>query len=125
MKTRNEKIQEFLGEQTIDIDLCQYFQSDIDFNQFNENVLQGIREEDVIYYHKAMEFLLKNDPSLKDSLEIAGDLGFETNQLNSEILATLLYQEYLGEQYSEIQSDIEDFFLKVDNVDLTENETIF
>jgi hypothetical protein len=68
---------------------------------------------EVIYYHRAMEFLMKNDASLKESLGIANDLGFDLNSLNSETLASLLasqmiHQEFM-EYYTELEELIEEF----------------
>ena len=46
--------------------------------------------EEIIYYHYAIEFLKENDASLHNSLEIAEELGYSIKDLNSELLASLL-----------------------------------
>lgn len=46
--------------------------------------------EEIIYYHHAIEFLKENDASLHNSLEIAEELGYSIKDLNSELLASLL-----------------------------------
>lgn len=67
-----------------------------------EAVYDYIREScDIIYYSNAIEYLSEHDCSLRDSLELASDLGYDAESLNSEILATLLFQNHLiTEAYS-------------------------
>ena len=48
---------------------------------------------DIIYYSEAMDYLRRNDTSLTKSLEIAAEYGYETHDLNSELLASLLATE--------------------------------
>jgi len=97
----------------IDIDFCNY----LDFNQLtdfdklieeldNNNALNV----DIIYYYNAIKYLQKNDPSLKESLELASDLGFNTDNLNSEVLASLLASENLRSEFYELENEINDFF---------------
>lgn len=62
---------------------------------------------DIIYHARAMEYLLENDPSLHFSLEIAGDMGFEIKNLNSETLASLLASQNERENFDEIRDDLE------------------
>lgn len=76
----------------------------------DENKLRGyleelINEQEIIYNHTAIKFLAENDASLIASLEIASDLGYETKNLNSELLATLLLQQKLGEELAELDLD--------------------
>jgi hypothetical protein len=59
-------------------------------------------EQEIIYYYKATEYLLENDSSLRDSLDLAHDMGFSLENLNSEVLATLLYQRDLLESIEEV-----------------------
>ena len=58
---------------------------------YSEHVERAINEQtDVIYYSHAIEFLSKNDPSLRESLEIASEHGYKPEDLDSEKLASLL-----------------------------------
>ena len=43
-------------------------------------------------------------------MSIAYEYGYEAKDINSELLASLLYSQDLREQYSNIESEIEDFF---------------
>jgi len=45
---------------------------------------------EIVYYSTAIEYLKENDPSLSNSLELAAEYGYTTENLNSEILASLL-----------------------------------
>lgn len=71
-----------------------------------------INEQDITYYSKAMEYLSENDDSLRTSLELAHDMGYEARDLNSELLATILLQDTLSSEWSNIQNDVEEIFNK-------------
>jgi hypothetical protein len=68
---------------------------------------------DIIYYRTAMEYLMKNDPSLKESLEYANMLGFTLDNLNSETLASILASELEREEFAENENEINDFFIEL------------
>ena len=65
---------------------------------------------EVIYYHKAMEYLSEHDDSLSDSMQLAHDLGCEPSSINSELLATLLLQDRLHDEILSLESNLEDYF---------------
>ena len=67
-------------------------------------------QEEIIYYYEAMKYLSREDASLSQSLEIASEYGYTTENLNSELLATLLYQQNLTNQWYEISEQIEQIF---------------
>lgn len=66
---------------------------------------QAINEEEIIYYSRAMEYLMENDTSLQESISLAADMGYETKALNSELLATLLFQQNLREELDKLLSE--------------------
>jgi hypothetical protein len=70
-----------------------------------EYIQERIYEHEVIYYHRAMEYLVENDPSLMESLELASEGGYEAGKLNSEILATLHIQQAMSEELHELDFD--------------------
>lgn len=75
-----------------------------------ENLEERISEEEIIYYSNAIKYLAENDASLQESLGIASDLGYTTDKLNSETLATLLYQQNLRNELSKLTPEIEEIF---------------
>ncbi len=96
----NQTIQNRLSE------LCEYYALDDPFNYLQEDFVDDIHEYtadeiqeelqdngyfnvEIIYYYKAMQYLLEHDTSLTESLEYAAELGYETQNLNSETLASL------------------------------------
>lgn len=67
-------------------------------------------EEEIIYYQNAIEYLQKYDNSLRDSLEIASEYGYTFDNLNSEILASLLATRKNEEAFTEKETKINEFF---------------
>jgi len=65
---------------------------------------------EIIYYSNAIEYLHKNDPSLRESLELASEYGYGVDKLNSEILASLLASQNAREEFSDLRDEIESFF---------------
>ncbi len=97
-KTKNELTREtlqeltlkYLGEDATDFynhteDLGEKDSQDI-YEDLNEN---GFLNVEIIYYHTAMKYLTEHDTSLTESLELAAELGYTTENLNSELLASL------------------------------------
>ena len=99
---------------------------DIDFNYFlnyeEHTTLDEITDvlhdnnafdQEVIYYSTAIKYLQENDPSLSESMEIASELGFELKNLNSEVLASLLKTQNVQNDFSELETEIEDFLTEL------------
>lgn len=66
--------------------------------------------DSIVYYSNAIEFLADNDPSLNDSLELAGEYGFGVSDLNSETLANLLFDSLAREELYGMRDDIQAYF---------------
>tara|TARA_R100001230_G_C5639865_1_gene146180 strand:- start:543 stop:983 length:441 start_codon:yes stop_codon:yes gene_type:complete len=96
----NQTIQDRLSE------LCEKYLNDDPFQYLDESFVEDIHEYtaqeieeelldngffnvEIIYYSNAIEYLKENDSSFSESLEIAYELGYETQHLNSELLASL------------------------------------
>lgn len=106
-------IKQFLEEKSknSELDFSYVYQDGMTFSEYEDAIDTYIRESsDIIYYSNAIEFLKENDPSLMDSLQLAADLGYTPDNLNSEILATLLNQQMLFEEWGEISSEMEEYF---------------
>jgi hypothetical protein len=65
-------------------------------------------EIDIIYYSKAMKYLSENDASLSESIEIASDMGYSTENINSELLASLHASQKVREDFYSITDEIDD-----------------
>lgn len=117
---RAEKIKKFFDEEIKmnDIDIMYYIDAD-EVNSFDD-VLQQIEDAngfdvEVIYYTTAMEYLMERDPSLRESLEIAHDFGYTADNINSELLASLLASKLCREEFMSYEDDITEFFNNLDN----------
>jgi len=115
MKTIRDFLQKLNDSNNSELDLAYYYNDGMDFDEYEEAIYQSICENEIIYYSKAMKFLSENDNSLTYSMEIASDLGYTTENINSELLATLLHQEFLKEEFSEYSGDIENFIEEYEN----------
>ena len=106
------KLQQIAEHNQFDVDLANLYYNEDTFTDFCDKVNDAIMNEEVIYYHQAIKYLMREDASLSDSLDIASEYGYTTEQLNSELLATLLYQQRLTEQWYEIEQQVKELFNK-------------
>jgi len=91
---------------TTPIDLDYLYEDGMTFEELEERVYQLISEEEVIGYYKALRILYTFDWSLNESMGLADEMGLELKGLNSEVLATLLYQEKLRKEWELNRDDI-------------------
>ena len=106
----SNKLQKIAEDNNFDIDLANLYYNEDTFNDFCDKVNDAIMQEEIIYYYEAMKYLIREDASLSQSLEIASEFGYTTENLNSELLATLLYQQNLTNQWYEISEQVEEIF---------------
>ena len=125
MKT---KIENFLSDLSTEIDVLNYVDIDnIDTNSPFDSICEMIEDNngfdiEIIYYSRAINFLAENDPSLHESLEIASDYGYEVQNLDSEILASLLASKLVREEFYGLESEINDFFADLEEEEEEEEE---
>ena len=98
----------------------------IDLDNPFQSIVEQVEDQngfdvEIIYYATAMEYLTENDTSLRESLEIASDLGYETKNLNSELLASLLASQLERDNFYALQEEIETFFEEL-NEEISANE---
>jgi sugar phosphate isomerase/epimerase len=97
-----------------------------DFSDFDE--LKDLLEDnnsfdvEIIYYSNAMEYLRNNDPSLKNSLKLAENMGFELKSLNSETLASLLASDNARDSFYELEAKISDLIIQMQAIEEEEEE---
>ena len=95
----------------LEFDINYIMQSqDLTFDEFSEKIDTWINEVEVIYYSTAIQYLAQNDNSLNESMNIAAEYGYEVQNINSELLATLLTQKNLRDAWSEISDEVEELF---------------
>ncbi len=110
------KVEKFLAELNTEVDILNCVDvEEIDLDDAFNSILEMIEDSngfdiEIIYYSRAIEYLVDHDKSLQESLALADDAGFDLKSLNSEILASLLASENARESFYECRSEIEDFF---------------
>ena len=115
-QAQQTKVFEFLNGLTSDVCITDYVNvEDINIDNAYNSIQEKIDDNngfdiEIIYYSKAIEYLSENDPSLKESLEIASDYGFELKNLDSEKLASLLASQNARDNFYGLESEIETFF---------------
>jgi hypothetical protein len=112
---RQERIDEKLTTLLKDTDFSDYpFEGHDSADDCIEAIREQINQEEVIYYSNAMEYLCENDASLNESMALAAEYGYTPDNINSELLASLLVQKNLNDALSQITDEIEEVFDEVD-----------
>ena len=113
-QTKNQSLIKFLDTLNLDdIDFNAFISDDDEINNFDD--LYAILDDnnalsiDIIYYSEAIKFLAENDNSLKESINLASELGYDIKNVNSEMLASLLATELLRNELNSYESYINDF----------------
>ena len=119
-----EKIEAFLksldAKIEINDNLINYVDiENIDFSDAFNSIYDMVEENygfdiEIIYYSNAIKYLQENDASLQESLEIAEEYGYELENLNSEVLASLLASRNAREDFADLREEIEDFFAELE-----------
>lgn len=108
------------------LNLVDYIYTDdlqnLDFSNAFDEIIDLLNEGnafdiDIIYYSNSMEYLTLHDTSLKDSIDLAINMGYELKDINSEILASLLATEITQNAFYEYQDKINEFFENFDAVE--------
>jgi len=91
------KISDFEFKYRLDIDLTdpslwEAMQDEDQFYEFFDLLIDRVHQLEFIYYGNSIKYLMENDASLNESIQMAIDCGFEIEKLNSELLATLHHQ---------------------------------
>lgn len=112
-----QKIYDFLDSLECEVDIVNYIDiENINYSNAFYSILEMLEERgafniDVIYYSVAIEYLSQNDPSLKESLNLATEMCYEPQDLSSEILASLLKSKFVRDEFYELEDEINEFFL--------------
>ena len=107
--TPQQEVISFLDSSISNVDFAAYLTGE-DFTTFEEvrDLLEdnGALNIEIIYYNDAMRYLMQNDNSLRNSLDLAADFGYELKNLNSELLASLLASENARTEFYELENEI-------------------
>lgn len=111
------QIETFLKSLNIDnLEIMDYVDiEDIDMNNAFESIFDMLDEKDafnidIIYYYNAMEYLKEHDNSLNESLNLAMLMNYDLENLNSEVLASLLASENARNDFYKKEKEITNFF---------------
>jgi hypothetical protein len=118
MNTKNthKTIENFLSNLQTEVDILGYINiEDIDHSEPYNSIYEMIQDNggfniDIIYFSDAINYLKEHDQSLSDSLEIAIEYGYTIENINSELLASLLASRNAEQDFYDLKSEIEDFF---------------
>ena len=105
-----DTIKKRLSEINSTIELTDYYHEGITLDEFIEEVTTSIYQDGITYYSEAIKYLAREDSSLTKSTELYMELGETLEDLNSERLATVLYQQRQLESLSDINAEIESAF---------------
>tara|TARA_R100000734_G_C3291311_1_gene83121 strand:+ start:358 stop:804 length:447 start_codon:yes stop_codon:yes gene_type:complete len=121
---KEQRLNELIGETLYE--LCEEYLEDNPLDYLSEDTQENLHEltdyqiaeelEDngffdveIIYYANAIDYLREHDNSLRESLEIASEYGYKTEEINSELLASLLASRKKREDfYSYVLPKIQD-----------------
>lgn len=117
IQTKAQKIMQIINEidnNTLDL---KYFINETDLDDINNiddlqdylkllNQDRDVTNTEIIGYYNAMQYLLENDYSLKDSIDIAYEYGYTTNEIHSELLASLLATRIKEDKFYKMIDDI-------------------
>ena len=119
-KTKNELMRDTLQELTLKYlgeDASDFYNHTEDLGEKDSHQIyedlndSGFFNVEIIYYHKAMEYLKEHDTSLTESLELAQEMGFSLENLNSEALASLHASRERENKYFEfVASELEKIY---------------
>lgn len=88
----------------------------LDYDDLEESLQTAITQTEIISYYPACRYLLDNDPSLKDSIEMLVDLSYsDLSNISSELLATVHLQAELMNETSGIAQIVETFTEDLEN----------
>jgi len=88
------KISDFEFKYRLDIDLTEPslwegMQDEDQFYEFFDLLIDRVHDLEFIYYGNSIKYLMENDASLNESIQMAIDCGFKIEDLNSELRSSL------------------------------------
>jgi len=99
------------------------YEEDIDFKHPYDSIIGHLEDNsafdtgEIIGYDSAMTFLQENDTAMVYTLRYAGDVGYSIYEIDSEILANLLYSQLCLGSVEDREREIEEFFSRIRNTE--------
>lgn len=125
-QTHLEKIDYFFNEIKLNyLDIRNYIGEDnlqeLDFSNAFEGIYDILDDNnafdiEIIYYSNAIQYLKEQDSSLSESIEIAIEYGIQLENINSELLASLLASKITREAFWGYKDEIDNFFSNFDEL---------
>jgi uncharacterized protein YaaR (DUF327 family) len=103
IEIENVNLMDFVNIDEIDTDNA----AESIFDMVNDN---GGFDVEIIYYSNAIEYLKRYDNCLTESIEIAIEYGYTLENINSELLASLLASKKSMIDFWDYQNEINEFF---------------
>jgi hypothetical protein len=109
---KNEKIAQYIKENVNieNLEILDYITDFENISSFEElyEELDDNRafEVEIIFFSEAINYLKEEDPSLKESLEIAEEYGYSLSGLSSEVLASLLASQRVRENFKRYEDEL-------------------
>lgn len=120
MKTKETLLNNLLETVQIDNLDLQYFIENsgaTTFEELEEYIMDNNGfDVDIIYYSNAINILKEEDPSLKESIGLALELGFDLADINSELLASLLASKKVREDFYSYSTEIEQYYEQLEDL---------
>ena len=110
IKFRELERKHYLEIETIPNEYYDDLQEPLDFDTYFDELIESTYSIECIYYSRAMKYLSENDSSLTTSLKVAHEMGYEVNNINSELLATLLMQQNELDALYNAKDDLETLY---------------
>lgn len=105
--TNGNSVNDYINVSDIDIE-------NFDFNDFCDELRDNnFFDIDIVYYNRAIEYLQENDPSLRESFEIAEEYGYSLSNLSSEVLASLLVSRDFEDEFYGYSDEICDLIAEI------------
>lgn len=101
---KKDEVNELLRQ----LDLEPVFTGEENYRELYSKVVQYIEEDRITYCKTAIQYLMDNDAGLFKSIELAAEKGYTLEDINSEILASELYQHNLRESLNMYSSELEE-----------------
>tara|TARA_R100001163_G_scaffold61120_3_gene50874 strand:- start:707 stop:1084 length:378 start_codon:yes stop_codon:yes gene_type:complete len=117
--TNKEKRNNFFNRISADLEFnINEYLSDEDLGELRDydelyEILEdaGAFDIEIIYYYKALKYLMQNDTSLTISMGIADEMGYKTKDLNSELLASLLVSQHARFEFDDYRDEINELLI--------------